>query len=132
MFGRDDREPIDKSIRQDVFHKFGGHCAYCGVQLKSKGWHCDHVIPWADGGPDDVVNLFPACKHCNTLKNKLSLESFRKCIETYHEKAGVIVSERFGILKVIAPIKVEFWFEKQGFIFPYDLVKSMMNINNKG
>jgi 5-methylcytosine-specific restriction endonuclease McrA len=129
MFERDGREPIDKATRDQCFHKFGGHCAYCGIQLK-KSFHVDHVIPWAGGGPDDIMNFFPACKYCNTLKNSLSLEQFRTCIEEYHKKAGVIVSERFGILKVIAPVKVEFWFEKQGYTFPYDLIKSMMRINN--
>lgn len=121
-----EREPIDPTMRSDVFHKFGGHCAYCGWMLKTKGFHVDHVIPFAGGGPDDIMNFFPACKWCNTLKNSLTLEQFRKCIENYHLKAGVIVSERFGILKVIAPLDVEFWFEKQGYKFPEDLVKAMM------
>lgn len=121
-----DREPIDPAIRKEVKHKFGGHCAYCGVLLGSKGWHVDHVIPVAAGGIDDILNFFPACKHCNTLKNSSSLDVFRKCIEDYHLKAGVIVSERFGILKVVAPVKVQFWFEKQGYVFPFETVYELM------
>lgn len=122
-----EREPIDKSTREEVFHKFGGHCAYCGYLLKSKGWHVDHVIPVAAGGVDDIMNFFPACKHCNTLKNSFSLEQFRKCIHDYYKKSGVIISERFGILKIIAPMKIEFWYEKQGYVFPYETVLAMMN-----
>ena len=102
-----------------------GHCAYCGVQL-GKSFHVDHVIPFAAGGVDDIMNFFPACKYCNVLKNASTLEGFRKTIEEYHLKAGVVVSERFGILQVIGPKPVVFWFEKQGYVFPEELVKAMM------
>lgn len=121
-----EREPIDPSVRQEAYHKFGGHCAYCGVQL-SKSFHVDHVIPFSGGGPDDIMNFFPACKYCNTLKNSLSLEQFRKCIGDYHLKAGVIVSERFGILKIISPKPIVFYYETQGYTFPEELVKAMMS-----
>lgn len=123
-----EREPIDPIVRDQARHKFGGSCAYCGVHL-GRSFHVDHVIPFAAGGPDDIMNFFPACKYCNTLKNALSLEQFRKCIEDYHTKAGVIVSERFGALKIIGPIKVVFHFEKQGYVFPEELVKAMMSRN---
>lgn len=123
-----EREPIDPRVRAEAKDKFGGHCAYCGVQL-GKSFHVDHVIPFAGGGPDDIMNFFPACKYCNTLKNALSLEQFRKCIEDYHLKAGVIVSERFGILTVHGSVPVVFWFEKQGYVFPEELVKAMMGRN---
>lgn len=121
-----EREPIDPIVRQEAFHKFGGHCAYCGIQL-GKSFHVDHVIPFAGGGPDDIMNFFPACKYCNTLKNSWSLEQFRKTIADYHLKAGVIISERFGILTVHGSMPIEFWFEKQGYTFPEELVKAMMN-----
>lgn len=126
--GFGEREPIDKLVRAEVKDKFGGHCAYCGIQL-GRSFHVDHVIPFAGGGPDDIMNFFPSCSHCNILKNCLTLEQFRKTIEEYHLKAGVILSERFHILKVIAPVKVFFWFEKQGYVFPEDLVKAMMYRN---
>ena len=126
MFERDGREPIDKAIRDECFHKFGGYCAYCGTILKKKGWHADHVIPWAKGGPDDIMNLFPACKDCNTLKSDSHIETFRKTIEKYHEKSGVVIASRFGSIQIIGPIQVEFWFEKQGYIFPEELVKAMI------
>ncbi len=121
-----EREPIEKSVRQEVFHKFGGHCAYCGVQLGSKGWHIDHVIPFAAGGPDDIMNFFPACKHCNILKNANSLEFFRMTLENYHNRSGCIIAERLGSIKIIGPIIVKFWYEKQGYTFPEELVKAIM------
>lgn len=130
MFGESDgREPIDKATRLECFHKFGGFCAYCGVDLEYKGFHVDHVIPFSGGGPDDIMNYFPACKECNSLKSALSLEQFRTSIKTYCLKPGVIVAERFQTLKIYGPTEVKFWFEKQGYHFPEDLIKAMMKIN---
>lgn len=33
-----------KDQRQIVFNKYGGKCAYCGINL-TKGWHVDHIEP---------------------------------------------------------------------------------------
>lgn len=57
----------------------------------------------------------------------MDLLQFRKCIEDYYLKSGVVISERFGILKVIGPVNIQFYFEKVGYEFPYALVKAMMN-----
>jgi hypothetical protein len=81
------------------------------------------------GGPDDIVNLFPACGECNSMKSDHRLETFRKAIQTYHEKAGSVVAERFGSIQVIGPPTVIFWFEKQGYEFPMDVVYAMMERN---
>lgn len=120
------REPIEKETRDEVYHKFSGHCAYCGLQMGVKGFHVDHVIPVAAGGPDHLANFFPACRHCNLLKSDSTLDQFRKCVEDYHEKSGSIVAERFGSIKILGPIKVEFWFEKHGYTFPEELVRALM------
>jgi hypothetical protein len=121
-----EREPIDKILREEVRHKFGGHCAYCG-HLLGKSFHVDHVIPFAAGGPDDIMNFYPACKHCNTIKNSYSIEQFRANLEGQTIRSIMIVAERFGMIKIIAPVKIQFWYEKQGYVFPEELVKAMMH-----
>lgn len=128
MFGKPEREPIDRLTRDEVFHKFGGHCAYCGCQLKKKGFHVDHVIPVAKGGVDDIVNFFPACKHCNTIKTDYSLEAFRAYLEGRTVKSLFIVAERFGMIQIQPPVKIQFWFEKQGYKFPFDQVEAMIKL----
>lgn len=38
------RKPIPKDVRQKVYDKFKGHCAYCGCKLKYKEMQVDHFL----------------------------------------------------------------------------------------
>lgn len=44
----------------------GGQCLYCGSESQEK----DHVIPFEDGGSDELKNLLPICGTCNKKKGK--------------------------------------------------------------
>ena len=33
-------------MREAVYNKYDGHCAYCGKKLEPKGWQLDHLIPY--------------------------------------------------------------------------------------
>lgn len=47
---------------------FGGCCAYCG---RSDRPLCrDHRVPLCRGGTDDISNIVPACRPCNSAKHK--------------------------------------------------------------
>ena len=46
---------------QPCHYKFPGVCT--GIADT-----CDHVIPKARGGTDDLANLVPACRACNSAK----------------------------------------------------------------
>lgn len=123
-----DRDPIPKEVRKDVKNKFGGHCAYCGLEL-GRSFHVDHVIPVAEGGIDDIVNYFPACVQCNTFKNSFSFNQFRYILETQSvEKTSFVLAERFEQITV-HPKKIVFYFEKQGHVFDEDLVRTLMKTN---
>ena len=63
-------------IRAIVFDKYGGKCAYCGVDLV-KGWNVDHIKPQVFGGTNDLQNLNPSCKDCNNYKCHTDLEWYR-------------------------------------------------------
>lgn len=43
-----------------------GTCLYCA----SRSQTMDHVIPFSDGGADDLKNLLPICRSCNRTKGK--------------------------------------------------------------
>jgi 5-methylcytosine-specific restriction endonuclease McrA len=44
----------------------GESCTYCGEITKLT---LDHFVPVSKGGNNDINNLIPCCKHCNSSKN---------------------------------------------------------------
>jgi 5-methylcytosine-specific restriction endonuclease McrA len=86
---------MKKEIRLKVFNKYGGHCAYCGCELKYKDMQVDHIHPqylkhWLKSEVmmrdsdvkvkdiDDFENLNPSCRACNFAKGTETLEAFRR------------------------------------------------------
>lgn len=71
------------TLREKVYNKFGGKCAYSGTHLEDD-WQVDHLIPkrhFKDKvlkGVDDIENLVPAQKIINHYKRGESLEVFRE------------------------------------------------------
>lgn len=55
----------------DLCEAFGRRCAYCGCAAKLTE---DHVRPVSKGGADDLHNVLPACRKCNTRKSFLDLK----------------------------------------------------------
>lgn len=130
---------LSKKQRNELRLKFGGKCAYCGVNLPGKGWHADHVEPinrimrygtdpktgygklFDTGemhypGRDVLGNMFPSCRACNIHKGSCSLEVWRKDLE---DITGILQrgyptyrhAVRFGqVLEHSRPLV--FWFEK--------------------
>ncbi len=50
---------------QALCEKYEGHCLKCGKQKKLT---VDHIVPLALGGSNDIDNIQPLCKSCNTSK----------------------------------------------------------------
>ncbi len=83
------RKSISKKMREAVYNKYDGHCAYCGKKLEPKGWQLDHLIPYQrerfDRYTEEQIECFenymPACRRCNHYKRAHSLEVFRRMIE---------------------------------------------------
>jgi 5-methylcytosine-specific restriction endonuclease McrA len=48
-----------------------GRCSNCGKPLTA-GWHADHIHPWSQGGPTDVINGQALCPACNLRKGNQS------------------------------------------------------------
>lgn len=92
---------FSKAIRQAVYDKYNGRCAYCGREIAYKDMQVDHFVAkrvWNESGSDDISNLMPSCRMCNHYKRGNSLETFRHCIqeiprklrENYIYKVGVV------------------------------------------
>ena len=117
------RKAIPKKVREAVYNKYDGHCAYCGKELEPKGWQLDHLIPvqrerfgrYTEEQIECFENYMPSCRRCNHAKRSYSLEGFRKFIEEIPRK----LRERNYIYKVGLDYglvedhlrKVEFYFE---------------------
>ena len=82
---------FSKAVRQAVYEKYDGRCAYCGQKIAYKDMQVDHFIPkrgWSESGSgsDDFFNLMPSCRMCNHYKRANSLETFRKYIQEIPRK----------------------------------------------
>lgn len=84
------------NLREIVYAKFDGKCAYCGIELNGK-FQVDHLIAKArfvnkvlneevpnyllhldTDDVDHIDNLMPSCHSCNNYKHSLSIDEFRK------------------------------------------------------
>ena len=54
-----------KIIREKVFKIHGEKCLKCGSK---ENIQLDHIVPVAAGGLDEIKNLQPLCKACNSSK----------------------------------------------------------------
>ena len=112
----DKRKPIPKHIRQKVYEKYCGHCAYCGCKLEYKDMQVDHINPvyWHNGS-DDIENFNPSCRMCNFYKSTYTVEKFRERIESLHERLEKIfiyrLARKFGIIQERSE-PIVFFFEK--------------------
>lgn len=88
------RKTISKKMREQVYNKYSGHCAYCGKELEYKDFQVDHLIPYqrerfgkyTEEDIECFENYMPACRRCNHYKRAHSLEVFRKMIEDIPKK----------------------------------------------
>jgi 5-methylcytosine-specific restriction endonuclease McrA len=131
---------MKKAVRQVIFDKYEGRCAYCGCQLE-KGWHVDELLPcrrrqriilghwrgkeWiptktVPDGYDHperlhIDNQMPACASCNINKHSMSLEDFRSLIAGFMKHLNEVntqykIAKRYGLVKEFIE-PVVFYFE---------------------
>lgn len=111
-----DRRRLSKAERQAVYDKTGGHCAYCGDEIRLNTMQADHVDPLRRGGTDGVQNMLPACRSCNHYKSSRTLEGFRAALERMpsvlmRDSVTYKNAMRFGLVTP-TPHRVVFFFER--------------------
>jgi hypothetical protein len=117
------RKTIPKKVREAIYQKYDGHCAYCGKELEPKGWQLDHLIPvqrerfkkYSEEELECLENYMPACRRCNHYKRAHSLEVFRKYIEEipaklYRDNYIYKVGLDYGLVEAHER-KIKFYFE---------------------
>ena len=111
---------MKKEIRQQIYNKFDGHCAYCGKKIEYKDMQVDHYWPHRDHlvpkeVSDKFDNLMPSCRRCNHYKRAWKPEDFRGLISKLHKKISKTylakVAVDYGILE-FKPFDGIFYFEK--------------------
>lgn len=78
----------------------------------------DHARPLHIGGADRLYNMLPVCRSCNHYKATLTVEKYRKYIESIPERLNrdsipFVIGKRFGIVEENHK-PVVFWFEELG------------------
>jgi predicted restriction endonuclease len=119
---------MKKEIRQTVYEKYDGHCAYCGCYLNFKDMQVDHLVSqfhfkfnmaekYTDKELNDIENLMPSCRVCNKWKSCHSVEQFRFEIEEQLARLNEY-SSNFRLAKKYGLVEekqqsILFYFEKQ-------------------
>ena len=120
------RKAIPKKVREAVYQKYGGRCAYCGKKIEYRDMQIDHLIPiqrerfkkFSEEQIERFENYMPADRRCNHYKRAHSLEAFRKMIEeipkklfrdNYIYKVGL----DYGLVEA-REHKIKFYFEQVG------------------
>ena len=116
------RKSLSPKIREAVYYKYDGHCAYCGKKLTTKEFQVDHLIPvqrerfgkYTEDQLERFDNYMPTCRRCNHYKRAHSLETFRRYIEEIPKKLAEDYICKVGIdynLVEFHPQKIKFYFE---------------------
>ena len=111
-----------------VFAKTDFHCAYCGKKLRQRNdsgntyYTCDdatidHIVLRSKGGSNNLDNLLPCCRSCNTSKGTKSLEEFRFWrtfkmynTPTFSTEQLLYLSSKIELSKLFPPL-VKFYYE---------------------
>lgn len=68
-----ERIGLTKTQRFEVFKRDSFKCQYCGRQSPDVILEVDHILPVAEGGTNDILNLITSCRDCNRGKGKRKL-----------------------------------------------------------
>ena len=116
------RKAIPKCVREKVYNKYDGHCAYCGCNLEYKDMQVDHISSvWnsrlnGNNINDSIDNYMPSCRMCNYYKGGGDTESLRNRIKTelihkLQSNFGYKMAVKYGLVKE-TNMDVVFFFER--------------------
>lgn len=86
------RKKISTRLRFEIFKRDGFTCRYCGRKSPEVVLELEHIVPVADGGSDDEMNLATACWDCNSGKGAVPLLEIMTG-ESPHDKAILILEK---------------------------------------
>jgi hypothetical protein len=111
------RKTISKELRQIVYKKYNGHCAYCGDKIEYKDMQVDHFAPVRNFGDNiEISNLMPACRSCNGYKDTYTISKFREQLSKIPSRlmrdvTTYKIALRYGLIKE-TNIGIKFYYEE--------------------
>jgi 5-methylcytosine-specific restriction endonuclease McrA len=84
------RVKFPEFVKRVLFARDRGKCSHCGLDLS---WelmahaHIDHIIPLANSGCNDILNLQLLCSQCNLKKGSKYYE-VKSSIPPYHAQSN--------------------------------------------
>lgn len=127
------RKPLPQKVRQAVYDKYHGHCAYCGKEIDFKDMQVDHITGYGaafygvngenvlqmieDGSINAIDNLLPSCRRCNYYKGPFDIEALRQRIlteleHTCRQTFSTQLAIQYGMISY-QPWDGVFYFERQ-------------------
>ena len=67
----------------DLVRRFDNFCPACGEQFLTGQLEEDHIVPLSRGGSDDISNIQPLCKSCNSRKRDRMMDYRPKVQERF-------------------------------------------------
>lgn len=92
-----------KDIRNFIFKKSKGICAYCSIEMTRTGKNIktdfciDHIIPIKKGGKKTLNNLAAVCNSCNVKKGKRTLMEYYLYLTSKGIKSPKILAKLGGM-----------------------------------
>lgn len=111
------RKPIPKTMREKLYFKYLGHCAYCGQLIEYKDMQVDHFAPvYLFGDNIKLENLKCACRSCNHYKSTYTLAKFREQLSLIpsrleRDSVSYRIAKRYDLIKE-SEESIIFYFEK--------------------
>jgi 5-methylcytosine-specific restriction endonuclease McrA len=118
------RKSLSPKVREAVYQKYGGRCAYCGKEIEYKDMQIDHLIPvqrerfgrYNEEQIECFENYMPTDRTCNHYKRAHSLETFRRYIEEIPSKLErdsyiYRIGKKYDLIEE-HPQKIKFYFEQ--------------------
>jgi len=68
------RQALGAKTRFEVFKRDSFTCTYCGAKAPDVLLHVDHILPVAEGGTNELINLATSCQKCNAGKGARKLD----------------------------------------------------------
>lgn len=108
---------LTREIREKIHGRYGGRCAYCGIEIPYDKMQISLKIPYYRmEDKDDYENYLPSCRLCNYYKKTLTVDEFRNKIANFRcdlmEEPKYQMLQRFSLFpSEVEKADVEFYFE---------------------